>query len=97
MDIEITIPTKYMGDISGDMSGRRGRIQGMVSEGDQQIITAQVPLGEVSNYSTQLRSSTGGEGSYTMEFSHYEPVPGNVKKEIIDKAAKAKAGEKDDD
>jgi elongation factor G len=96
VNIEITIPTKYMGDISGDMSGRRGRIQGMEAEGDQQIITAQVPLAEVANYSTQLRSITGGEGSYTMEFSHYEPVPGNIKKEIIDKAAKAKSGEEED-
>jgi len=96
VNIEITIPTKYMGDISGDMSGRRGRIQGMEAEGDQQIITAQVPLGEVSNYSTQLRSITGGEGSYTMEFSHYEPVPGNVMKEIVDKAARAKSGDEEE-
>jgi len=86
VNIEITIPTKYMGDISGDLSGRRGRIQGMDSEGDQQIISAQVPLAAVSNYSTQLRSMTGGEGSYTMEFSHFEPVPANVQQEIVSKA-----------
>ena len=86
VDIEVTIPTKYMGDISGDLSGRRGRIQGMDSEGDQQIISAQVPLAAVSNYSTQLRSMTGGEGSYTMEFSHFEPVPPNVQQEIVSKA-----------
>ena len=86
VDIEVTIPTKYMGDISGDLSGRRGRIQGMASEGDQQIISAQVPLASVANYSTQLRSMTGGEGSYTMEFSHYEAVPANVQQEIVAKA-----------
>jgi len=93
VNIEVTIPTKYMGDISGDLSGRRGRIQGMGTEGDQQIIQAQVPLAAVANYSTQLRSMTGGEGSYTMEFSHYEAVPANVQQEIVAKAGKAKAGD----
>ena len=94
VDIEITFPTKYMGDISADLSGRRGRIQGMGSEGDQQIIEAQVPLAAVSHYSTQLRAMTGGEGSYTMEFSHYEPVPPNVQQEIV---AKAKRPADEDD
>ncbi|MFP4055802.1 MAG: elongation factor G [Candidatus Brocadiia bacterium] len=87
VNMEITVPSKYMGDISGDLSSRRGRIQGMHAEGDQQIITAQVPLAEVANYSTQLRSVTGGEGSYTMEFSHYEPVPSSIQQEIVQKAA----------
>jgi len=96
VNIEITVPSKYMGDISGDLSGRRGRIQGVAVEGDQQIISAQVPLAEVSNYSTQLRSITGGEGSYTMEFSHYEVVPGRVQEQIIAKAAKAKTGEEEE-
>jgi len=94
VDIEVTIPTKYMGDISADLSGRRGRIQGMGSEAGQQIIQAQVPLAEVANYSTQLRSMTGGEGSYTMEFSHYEPVPSNVQQDVV---AKAKRPAEDDD
>mgnify|MGYP000106108903 FL=1 len=96
VNMEITVPSKYFGDISGDLSGRRGRIQGMGVEGDQQIISAQVPLAEVSNYSTQLRSITGGEGSYTMEFSHYEPVPPRVQEVIVAKAAKAKAGEEEE-
>ena len=96
VNIEVTIPTKYMGDISGDLSGRRGRIQGMDTEGDQQIIQAQVPQAAVSNYSTQLRSMTGGEGTYTMEFSHYEPVPSNVQQEIVAKAGKAKTGDEED-
>jgi elongation factor G len=86
--IEITVPTKYMGDITGDLSSRRGRIQGMEAEGDYQVIQAQVPLAEVANYSQQLRSVTGGEGSYTMEFSHYEPVPAAVQQQIVDRAAK---------
>jgi len=93
VNMEITVPSKYFGDISGDLSGRRGRIQGMGVEGDQQTISAQVPLAEVSNYSTQLRSITGGEGSYTMEFSHYEAVPARIQEVIVAKAAKAKAGE----
>ncbi len=96
VNLEITVPSKYFGDISGDLSGRRGRIQGMAVEGDQQIISAQVPLAEVANYSTQLRSITGGEGSYTMEFSHYEAVPGKIQEVIVAKAAKAKAGEEEE-
>jgi len=96
VNMEITVPAKYFGDISGDLSGRRGRIQGMAVEGDQQIISAQVPLAEVANYSTQLRSITGGEGSYTMEFSHYEPVPSKLQESIVAKAAKAKAGEEEE-
>jgi len=96
VNVEITVPSKYMGDISGDISSRRGRIQGLEAAGDQQVIQAQVPLAEVSNYSTQLRSVTGGEGSYTMEFSHYEPVPARVQEGIVARAAKAKHGDEED-
>jgi elongation factor G len=97
VNVEITVPSKYMGDISGDLSSRRGRIQGMAVEGDEQIISAQVPLAEVANYSTQLRSITGGEGSYTMVFSHYEPVPARIQESVVAKAAKAKAGEEEEE
>ncbi|MFW6161424.1 MAG: elongation factor G [Planctomycetota bacterium] len=93
VNIEVTIPSKYMGDISADLSSRRGRIQGMRAEGDQQILEGQVPLASVANYSTQLRSMTGGEGSYTMEFSHYEPVPSNVQADIVAKAKRPKDDE----
>ncbi len=93
VNIEVTVPTKYMGDISGDLSGRRGRIQGMDTDGDYQIISAQVPLAEVANYSQQLRSVTAGEGSYTMEFSHYEPVPSNVQAAIVAKSGKKQPAE----
>jgi elongation factor G len=61
-----------------------------VGSGGTQTIKAQVPLAEVAQYNTQLRSITGGQGSYSMELSHYEPVPGNVQQQIIDAAAKAK-------
>lgn len=85
--IEITVPSKNLGDINSDMSGRRGRVLGMDSAGgDLQTIIAEVPLAEVTTYARTLSSVTGGQGSYTMEFSHYDVVPGNVQKEIIEKA-----------
>jgi len=88
-DVEIVIPSRFMGDISSDLNSRRARIQGMDSEGDSQIIKAQAPLGEMQTYSTQLRSITAGAGTYSMEFSRYDVVPPNVTQGII---AKAKAG-----
>ncbi|MFH2001910.1 MAG: elongation factor G [Planctomycetota bacterium] len=78
VNIEVSVPSKFMGDINSDMNSRRGRIQGMDSMGDLQIIKALVPLQEVQTYSTDLRSITAGEGSYTLEFSHYDQVPAKV-------------------
>ena len=84
VSMEVTIPAGYMGDIAGDLSGRRGRIQGQdVLPGNICVIKARVPLAEVMQYNSQLRSVTGGQGSYTMELSHYEPVPGNVQQQIV--------------
>ena len=74
--------------VNADLNGRRARIMGMDSEGDVQIIKARVPVSEMQTYSTLLRSITAGEGSYTLEFSHYDVVPPNVMQTII---AKAKA------
>ena len=85
--MEVTIPADKVGDINSDMSGRRGRVLGMDSVGgDMQTITAEVPLAEVTTYARSLSSITGGQGSYSIEFSHYDVVPGNVQKEIIDRA-----------
>jgi elongation factor G len=85
--IEITVPSSNVGDISSDMSGRRGRVLGMGSAGgDMQVITAEVPLAEVTTYARSLSSITGGQGSYSIEFSHYDVVPGNVQREIIERA-----------
>lgn len=85
--IRVTVPGAKLGDINSDMSGRRGRVLGMESAGgDLQTVIAEVPLAEVSNYARSLSSLTGGQGSYSMEFSRYELVPGNVQKEIVDKA-----------
>jgi len=84
VDMEITVPQEYVGDITSDLAGRRGRIQGQDSlPGGQCVIKAQAPLSEVMQYNSQLRSVTGGQGSYTMELSHYEPVPGNVQQQIV--------------
>jgi elongation factor G len=86
--MEITVPSDKVGDINSDMSGRRGRVLGMDSAGGGlTTITAEVPLAEVMTYARALSSITGGQGSYSMEFSHYDPVPGNVQQEII-KASK---------
>jgi elongation factor G len=85
--IEVTIPTANVGDINSDMSGRRGRVLNMDSAGgDLQTVIAEVPLAEVTTYARSLSSITGGRGSYTIELSHYDIVPGNVLQEIIAKA-----------
>jgi len=85
--IEVTVPTANVGDINSDMSGRRGRVLSMDSAGgDLQTVIAEVPLAEVTTYARSLSSITGGRGSYTIELSHYDIVPGNVLQEIIAKA-----------
>ena len=93
--MEVTVPASHMGDIASDLSGRRGRILGQDAlPGNMCCINAQAPLAEVMQYNSQLRSVTGGQGSYAMEFSHYEPVPGNVQQQIVSAAAKAKEDDK---
>jgi elongation factor G len=82
VDIEIVVPNQFMGDITGDVNSRRGRIMGVDADGSSQIIKAQVPLAEVMSYSAQLRSMTGGEGLYTMAFSHLDVVPGKIADQI---------------
>ena len=85
--IEITVPSGKVGDVNSDMSGRRGRVLGIDSAGgDLQTVIAEVPLAEVTTYARSLSSMTGGQGSYAIEFSHYDVVPGNVQQEIIAKA-----------
>jgi elongation factor G len=85
--IEVTVPTGNVGDINSDMSGRRGRVLSMdLAGGDLQTVIAEVPLAEVTTYARSLSSITGGRGSYSIELSHYDIVPGNVMQEIIAKA-----------
>jgi elongation factor G len=93
VNMEVVVPSKFMGDITGDISGRRGRVQGMDSVGDMQVVRAQVPLAEVQSYSTELRGLTGGEGYYSIELSHYDVVPGNIAQQVIAAAQRAKSAE----
>ncbi len=83
MDVEVTIPEESLGAISGDINSRRGRVMGMDVKGKSQIVKAQIPLSEMFKYANDLRSITGGRGSYTMRFSHYEEVPHKVAAPII--------------
>ncbi|MEW6195085.1 MAG: elongation factor G [Bacteroidota bacterium] len=92
-DITVKIPEEYMGDVMGDISSRRGKIQGMDSESPFQIIKAKVPLAELHKYSTQLRSLTSGRGMFAMAFSHYEEVPKEVESKIIEEYQKHKEEE----
>lgn len=94
-DITVKIPEEFMGDVMGDISSRRGKIQGMDSESPFQIIKAKVPLAELHKYSTQLRSLTSGRGMFAMSFSHYEEVPKDVEAKIIDAYQKSKEGEEE--
>lgn len=85
VNVEVTVPAGKVGDIQGDLASRRGRPQGQeMLPGNQAMIKAVVPLAELADYNSRLSSLTGGEGSYSMELSHYEAVPGNVQQQIID-------------
>ncbi len=83
MRVEVTVPEQFMGDITGNLSGKRGQIEGMEDRGMNKTIKAKVPLSEMFGYTTTLRSMTEGRGSMTMEFDHYDTVPNNVAQDII--------------
>ena len=85
MSLEVVVPEEYMGDVIGDLTGRRGRIEGMQLRGTSQIIRAMVPLKEMFGYATDLRSRTQGRGSFTMHFGRYEEVPAPIAEEIINR------------
>jgi len=87
--VEVVVPEDFMGDVIGDLSSRRGKIQGMESRPGSQVIAAQVPLAQMFGYATDVRSKTQGRATYTMQFSHYEPVPQNLSEEITAKAVGA--------
>lgn len=92
-DVTVKVPEEYMGDVMGDISGRRGKIMGMDSEGKFQVIRAKVPLGELFKYSTSLRSMTSGRGIHNRAFSHYDEVPGDIAEKIVKQAKKEKEEE----
>jgi elongation factor G len=85
MDVSITVPNRYFGDVSGDLNTRRGHILGMESEADFQTIQAEVPLAEMQTYGTLLRSMSHGEGSFSMVFSRYDQVPGHMQSQVVEK------------
>ncbi|HHT9118324.1 MAG TPA: elongation factor G [Candidatus Hypogeohydataceae bacterium YC38] len=94
VNIEITIPPEFMGEVSGNLTSRRGRIIGMDSLGHLQVIKASIPMAEVTRYETELKSMTGGQGSYTVEFSHYDVVPAHIAQTIIAQGKKEEKEEK---
>ncbi|MFJ8259697.1 elongation factor G [Peribacillus asahii] len=85
MKVEVVIPEEYMGDIMGDVTSRRGRVEGMEARGNTQVVKAMVPLSEMFGYATSLRSNTQGRGTFSMHFDHYEEVPKSISEEIIKK------------
>lgn len=95
MNVEIIAPQEYAGALTGDLSSRRGRLQGMDIKRDMQIIKAQVPMSEMVSYAPVLTSVTGGRGSYHMEFSHYDEVPAHISQKIIEEANKDRKEEEE--
>ena len=85
MSVEVVIPEEYMGDIMGNITARRGRVEGMEARGNAQVVRAMVPLSEMFGYATTLRSNTQGRGVFSMTFDHYEEVPKSIAEEIIKK------------
>ncbi|MBN1346870.1 MAG: elongation factor G, partial [Phycisphaerae bacterium] len=91
VNMEVTVPTQYVGDIQGELASRRGRPQGQdMLPGGMAVIKAQAPLAEVADFNSRLSSISQGQGSYSMELSHYEQVPGNVQQQVVAAAKKAK-------
>jgi len=93
-EVEVKVPEEYMGDVMGDISGRRGKILGMDSDGSFQVIKAHVPLAELYKYSSQLRSLTQGRGIFKTKFDHYEEVPKEIEQKVIDEYNKSREEEK---
>ena len=85
MKVEVVVPEEYMGDIMGDLNGRRGRIVSMEARGGTQIVNARVPLSEMFGYATDLRSRTQGRATYSMHFEKYAEAPKNVSEEVVAK------------
>jgi len=88
MNVEVYTPEAYMGDIMGNLNGRRGKMQGMEQKGNMRIIKAKVPMAEMLDFEPTLTSITGGRGAFIMEFSHYEEVPGPLQQKIVNEAIK---------
>jgi elongation factor G len=83
MEVEVTTPEDYMGDVIGDLNSRRGKVEGMTQRGNSQVIRAQVPMSEMFGYATDLRSKTQGRATYSMQFHSYQDVPDSIAEEIV--------------
>ncbi|MCU1495746.1 MAG: translation elongation factor [Acidimicrobiaceae bacterium] len=86
MQVEVVTPEEYMGDVIGDLSSRRGKVEGMEQRGSYQVVRAQVPLSDMFGYATDLRSRTQGRATYTMQFNSYQEVPDSIAREIVARA-----------
>lgn len=95
MNVEVKVPEECLGDVMGDFNSRRGRIMGIDSEGKLQVVKAQCPLSEMFRYAIILRSMTSGRGTFTMEYSHYEEVPGEIARKVIEAAEKERVEEEE--
>jgi len=97
MNVEVTVPDECMGDITGDLNRRRGRLQGMEGRGGSQVIKATAPLSEMLRYAPDLNSLTSGRGLFTMEFSHYEECPSHIAEKVVAAAQREKKGEEEEE
>jgi len=94
MKVAVTVPPEYMGEITGDLNSKRGRVLGMEPDGNLQVIKASIPQAETFRYASEIRSMTGGRGSFEMEFDRYEEVPANVAQKVIAEARKRREEER---
>jgi elongation factor G len=97
MHVEVVAPSDFAGDLMGDLNSRRGRIQGMDTKGQNQIIKAEVPMSEMLTYANDLTSMTQGRGTFSMEFRRYDFVPQQQADKIVDAANRAKAGQAEEE
>jgi elongation factor G len=93
MDVHVSVPDQFVGDVMGDLSSRRGRVGSGEAQGTGQVIEAQVPMSEMLEYASTLTSITGGQGEFHMEFSHYDEAPAHVREKVVAEAAAAKSEE----
>lgn len=91
MDLEVMVPDSFLGDVMGDLNSKRGRIQGTDAIGTRQLVKAKIPMAEIAKYAIDLRSMTGGQGTFRATFSHYEEVPSHLTDKIIEESKEAKA------
>jgi elongation factor G len=90
VEVDVVVPSEFMGDVIGMMNSKRGSVLGMEPKGANQVVRALAPLAEMANYASELRSLTGGRGTYSMTFAHYQEVPSHLVGPVVEAAKKAK-------